>query len=717
MKGLFDHAEAAGQGDGAESRNVPRSHLLEAVSAHYPGSLLIADKDRTILYANHAMARISGYAIEELIGQPLSLLHAPDLTDEWHRQVAEAIESQGMWKGEIEYRHKNGDPYREHKTIAAILDDGGRLQYTFSIGEDLTSRTRLERQIDQLMLFDHLTGLPNRAAFARSLAEGLESARAGRRELGVLHVDFDYFKNIDSIIGHGGADHVMMESVSRIRELLRPSDLLARAASDEFLVMREGQGQGLEADCHALATQILEELRNPYFFGGETIDLTASIGIAIYPGAGMTAEMVLANALQATKKAKSEGGNDWRQYEPAMAMSEGWRRDLRQAIERNEMLLFFQPQVSLFSGGIVGLEALLRWRHPALGMVPPGKFIPVAEESNFIITVGEWVLNEACRQMREWLDAGLPPIKVAVNLAARHFRKTDLPSCIRRATEAWRIDPRFIEIEITESAMMQDIAAAKRNMSQLNDMGVRIALDDFGTGYSSMAYLSRFPIDVVKIDQSFICDITTNPANAAIAQATIAMSHKLGKVALAEGVETADQVQYLRRSECDEMQGYYFAKPCPAADIATMLRKDVRLSLSGAVTDNSQRVILIVDDEVNILASLRRILRREGYTILTAGSIAEAFSMLASHKVQVVISDQHMPGLTGTDFLAQVKAMYPETVRMVLSAYSDISTVTDAINKGAAYRFLTKPWNDEQIKEEIRGALRHWRELYARDLV
>ncbi len=303
-------------------------------------------------------------------------------------------------------------------------------------------------------------------------------------------------------------------------------------------------------------------------------------------------------------------------------------------------------------------------------------------------------------------------MKVAINLAARHFLVPGLHTTIADALALQRIEPRFLEIEITEGAMMQDLAAAIRSTTQLKDVGVRLSLDDFGTGYSSLAYLSRFPIDVVKIDQSFVCDITSNPVNAAIVQATIAMSHKLGKVVLAEGVETEEQMQYLRRNECDEMQGYFFSRPVPATDITRLLQEGTVMNLSGNRASGKRSTVLLVDDEANILASLKRTLRREGYDILTAESAAEGFSLLARNDVQIIISDQRMPEMNGTEFLSRVKSLYPNTVRMVLSGYSEISAVTDSINKGAVYRFMLKPWDDEKLKVEVSGALRHWRELY-----
>ena len=384
--------------------------------------------------------------------------------------------------------------------------------------------------------------------------------------------------------------------------------------------------------------------------------------------------------------------------------------ELRVGIERSQMVLHYQPQLSLSSGAVVGVEALIRWQHPQRGLVPPGEFIPLVEDSQQIVDLGNWALREVCRQMRAWSDAGLPPLKVAVNLAARHFVVAELAATIATLLAEYRVSPQLLEIEITEGAMMLDVAAAIRSTEQLKAIGVRLSLDDFGTGYSSLAYLSRFPIDVVKIDQSFVRDITSNPANAAIAQAMIAMSHKLGKVVLAEGVESEEQMHYLRRNECDEMQGYFFARPLPAEALVDLLRSEMSLDFSAGEGSAEHGCVLFVDDEAAILATFRRILRREGYRVLTAQSAAEGYALLARNVVQVVVSDQDMPGIKGTEFLASVKTLHPETVRMVLSGKSDFASVTDSINKGAVYRFLSKPWDEATLKHEVAGALRHWRQ-------
>ncbi|MEA5097414.1 MAG: EAL domain-containing protein [Burkholderiaceae bacterium] len=689
--------------------------LFQSVAENYSGSILITDAQSRILYANPAAQRIMGYSYEELFGQKSSQFRSGETPDTGYRQLTEAIKNREIWKGEFINRRKDGELYVESKTIAPINGPSGEVEYYFSIGEDISQRQEYEQKIERLLMYDQQTGLPNRTAFMRELAAAMESASLAGQGLAVLHVDFDDFKKTNTAFGNDASDQVLAETAVRIKEILRETDVAARIAGDEFAVLLGSRQTGVEADSLNIAARLLAAIRRPYTFTDHSISITASIGIASFPECGDSAQDLMTNAMSATLRAKRGGGNDLRQFETTMAEDENGRRELLQAIEHGEMVLHFQPQVSLFSGSIIGAEALIRWNHPVRGLVFPGEFIHIAEESNFIVVLGEWVINEACRQIRAWLDAGLPPVKVAVNLAARHFRKTSLPACVAQALAAWKLEPRFLEIEITEYALMQDIAATIRNLAQLKELGVRISLDDFGTGYSSMAYLSRFPIDVVKIDQSFISDITTNPANAAIAQATIAMSHKLGKLVLAEGLETLEQLTYLRRSECDEMQGYYFSKPVPADEMAAMLQQDRRASLALQSDQRVRDTILLVDDEASILSALKRTLRREGYTILTAENAAEGFALLAKHPVKLIISDQHINEMTGTQFLSQARIMYPETVRIVLSGFSEIATVTDAINKGAAYRFLTKPWNDEQLKDEIRGALRHWRELYARD--
>ena len=704
---------------GAMSNTQASARMFQTVSDNYAGSIVITNPDRIILYANPAVLQMTGYSIDEILGQTPALFKSGQTPAITYSVLWETLNSGNIWTGEFINRRKDGSQYLESKTISAIRDGSGRVEFYFAIGEDMSQSQRHQKRIQTLLTSDLLTGLPNRSAFLSTLVTALNGARQADKEVTVLHVDLDDFYSINDAHGIDQADMLIAEIAQRIKSALRQVDSLARLGNDKFGILLGPHERGIEHDIHEVTERVMAAIRQPIMQNGASIQVTASIGIAVFPHDAASAGEVLGHAMSATEQVKSDGGNNTHRFDAAIANSASVRRevlsDLHFAIERNELVLHYQPQVNLFSGAIIGLEALIRWQHPLRGLVQPGEFIFFAEQSQYIIDLGEWVLRETCRQMRAWLDAGLPPIKVAINLSARHFIAPNLSANIADELALQRIDPRFLEIEITEGAMMQDVTAAILSMRQLKAVGVRISLDDFGTGYSSLAYLSRFPIDIVKIDQSFVHDITTNPVNSAIAQATIAMSHKLGKLVLAEGVETEEQMHYLRRNECDEMQGYFFSRPLPACDIAPLLEAGTGMIFPEHQGAEGSNTVLFVDDESNILASLKRTLRREGYVILTAESAAEGFSILAKNSVQVVVSDQRMPEMSGTEFLARVKTLYPETVRMVLSGYSEISAVTDSINKGEVYRFMLKPWSDEQLKMEVSGALRHWREQYGAD--
>ena len=690
--------------------------MFQKVVDNYRGSIVITDPQCVILYANPALLQMSGYPAAEVIGKTPALFKSGQTSDEVYRRLWETLAAGGIWNGEFINRRQNGESFLEHKTIAAIANAQGEVDYYLAIGEDISQRQHYQQQIENLLAVDQLTGLPNRTAFLRSLAVVLDSAQQKKTQATVLHVDLDDFFAVNEAFGACEADLVIADGAQHLKTALRDEDLLARLGNDKFAILLGPHEAGIEHVIDEVAGRILATIRSMVSPTGRRVHLTASIGIASYPHDGGEASELLSHAINATEQAKTAGGNSCCRFDTSTASIASGRRnllnDLPQAIEGDQLMLHFQPQVSLFSGAIIGLEALVRWQHPQRGLLLPSEFVALAEQSAHIIDIGDWVLRETCRQMRAWLDEGLAPIKVAINLAARHFLVPGLPATIAEALASAGLEPRFLEIEITEGAMMQDVLGAIRCTTQLKALGVRLSLDDFGTGYSSLAYLSRFPIDVVKIDQSFIRDITTNPVNAAIAQATIAMSHKLGKIVLAEGVETEEQMQYLRRNECDEMQGHFFSPALPAARIARLLESSAQMALSGALGPETRSTVLLVDDDNDVLSALKRTLKREGYDILMANGAAEGFSLLARNDVQVIVSDQRMPEMNGTEFLSRVKSLYPKTVRMVLSGHSEISVVTDAINKGAVYRFMLKPWNDEKLKKEISSALRHWRELY-----
>ena len=433
---------------------------------------------------------------------------------------------------------------------------------------------------------------------------------------------------------------------------------------------------------------------------------TISVGISLYPRDGSDAAALLRNASAAMSSAQAMGGNQSRFFAPEMnARAEhlfALEAELRRALEQHELRVHYQPRVHLASGELCAAEALVRWQHPQRGLVPPNDFIPVAESTGLIVPLGAWVIREVCRQQRAWLDAGLPAAPVAVNLSARQFRHEGLVQFIEQALAEHGLEARYLEVEITESALMEDMGQAQAMLRALKAAGVRIALDDFGTGHSSLSRLRHLPIDHLKIDQSFVRNLTTDPGDAAVCHAIIGLAHSLHMTVIAEGVETEGQANYLRQARCDEMQGYYYARPQPAAEFGELLQRNQVLA---APEDGAHgRTVLLVDDEPNILSSLQRLLRRDGYRILTANSGAEGLELLALHRVQVILSDQRMPGMSGSEFLGRAGDLYPDTVRIMLSGYTDLRCVTESVNRGAIYKFLTKPWEDDTLRADVRAA-------------
>jgi EAL domain-containing protein (putative c-di-GMP-specific phosphodiesterase class I)/CheY-like chemotaxis protein len=380
---------------------------------------------------------------------------------------------------------------------------------------------------------------------------------------------------------------------------------------------------------------------------------------------------------------------------------------LRNAIALDQLSVLYQPLVDLHTGQISGMEALLRWTHPELGSISPTDFIPVAEESGFIKAIGEWVIRQACKAIQHWQSKGLVVPHVAVNISALQFEGNDLIQQVKAALSDFHVAPEMLYLEVTEGALMGDIDRSESILKELKAIGVRLSLDDFGTGYSSLSYLKRFPFDKVKIDQSFLKEITISQSDHVIVKVIIAMAHGLGLKVIAEGVETEAQCEIMRTNACDEIQGYFFSKPISATEIEVLFAQGRQLPSHLLSLHKPQRTILVVDDEPNILASLKRLFRKDGHQILTAGSGAEGLDVLSKHRVDVIMSDQRMPGMTGVQFLRAAKVNYPDTIRIVLSGYTELQSVTDAINEGAVYRFLTKPWEDEQLREQIQKAIEH----------
>jgi diguanylate cyclase (GGDEF)-like protein len=441
-----------------------------------------------------------------------------------------------------------------------------------AIVRDLSERRRLERALVEQLTHDALTGLPNRNRILETLDEAIAGACKEGHMLAVLVFDLHEFRKINSGYGYAGGDDVLRECVARLSSLLHPGDMLARQGGNEFIVVQKQSGQDAAA---ALSGRLLGAMREPFPVGGQRVFLAASVGIALLPDGGCRAHELLQMAQVAMAAARAEGPARHCFHTDAMAQAIREQVDLeallRHAIERDQFALQYQPRVDLASGAVLGVEALVRWRHPTLGLVPPARFIPLAEETGLIDDLDMWVLDEACTRAAAWRARGLPPLRVSVNLSARQFQKAGLAQRVRSALERSGLPPACLEIEITESTVMRDTGEAASVLRSLKALGVALSIDDFGTGYSSLSYLKRFPIDVLKIDRSFVSDVTADPNDAAITRAIIALAHTLNLEAVAEGVETAEQVAFLRENGCDEIQGYYFSPPVWPEQIEAML--------------------------------------------------------------------------------------------------------------------------------------------------
>jgi EAL domain-containing protein (putative c-di-GMP-specific phosphodiesterase class I)/CheY-like chemotaxis protein len=509
-------------------------------------------------------------------------------------------------------------------------------------------------------------------------------------------------------MGQRSMDEMLIEMTRRLKASVREQDTVARLGAKEFVLVLPATSP---TGASHLATELLWELARPFQLGQQELNLTTSVGVASYPENGRDFDTLLKAVTIAMHRAQSLGGDALQHYSAEMSEQllarDRMVKALRHALELEQLTLVYQPQVDLQTGQVCGLEALLRWQHPELGEVAPTQFIRLAEETGLITGIGAWVLERACADIRHWQDQGLQVPHVAVNVSALQFKDNDLPAQVLQALQRSRIDPGQLYVELTESALMSDVQHSEAVLHKLKALGVKLSLDDFGTGYSSLSYLKRFPIDQVKIDQSFVRDIGQNDSDLVLVKVIVSMAHGLGMKVIAEGVETEAQCDVMRTSLCDEIQGFFFSRPIAAPVVEALLREGRLLPAHLLHLHKPQGVLLLVDDEPNILAALKRLLRRDGYKVLTADCGEQGLDVLARNRVDVIISDQRMPGMTGVEFLRAAKTRYPDTVRIVLSGYTELQSVTDAINEGAVYRFLTKPWVDEQLREHIQKAFEY----------
>jgi diguanylate cyclase (GGDEF)-like protein/PAS domain S-box-containing protein len=590
-----------------------------------------------------------------------------------------------------------------------LQHEGGRM--LIGVARDISERRQAQQSIKRLASYDRLTGLPNRTLFFQNLADAIELAQDKQWRVAVLFISLDRFKMINDSLGPELGDELLRQFSTRLVRCVRVREAAGRLGGDEFaLILTMTRGQEAADN---VANDVREKLRAPFDLDGQAAALTASIGIAMYPDDAIDPGTLVRYADTAMVRAREAGRDGYRFFTAGMNEQVLARLDLelalRGALEGGQFVLHYQPKLELNTGRISGVEALLRWNRPGFGLVFPAQFVPVMEETGMVVRVGEWIIDEACRQIAEWSAQDVRDVRVAVNVSSRQFVEGDLEGAIRQSIERHGVEPGQLELELTESALMSNAEHTIEVLGRLKQLGIRIAIDDFGTGYSSLAYLKRFPIDKLKIDIAFVRDITTSPDDAAIALAIISMAHSLHMQVVAEGVESRAQMAYLRRHRCDEIQGFHFSRALPAADIVTFeLANRNRPHAPAADNDGNLQTLLVVDDDVNVLTALHRLFRRDNYRVLTAASPEEGFELLALYQVQVILCNQRMPVMSGTEFLSKVKEMYPATIRIILSGYTGVEAVLDSINRGAIYRFYTKPWVDEELRDNVRLAFRHY---------
>ena len=697
-----------------ESEVMRRIRQRELILLSAGEGIFGVDPAGRINFINPTAAALLGYTREELLGRDAHTSfhhHHPDGTTPFAAEdcpLTHCLSGQYCVRDmETVFWRKDGTPLEAEFTCQPLRDNDA-VRGAVVTFRDTGDKKRYLAEIERRSNFDGITGLPNRNLLTDRLAQGIARCRETGESFAVLLLNIDRFKSINDSLGHAVGDAVLREAGARLARCVPPGATLARIEGDEFVLATPVAG---ENSVPSLAQPLLDALTPPFADAGREFFLTASIGIALYPKDGENDDVLLQNAGAALARVKIAGGNAFQFYTAAMNARAVERLDmengLRRAIDKDELLLHFQPQVSLKSGAIVGLEALVRWRRPDRGLVLPGEFIRLAEESGLIVPLGEWVLRAACVQNKAWQDAGLPAIPVAVNLSARQLAAQDVVELARRVLGETGLDAQYLELELTESMVMTDADAFVDATRRLRGLHITLSIDDFGTGFSSLSYLRRFAIDRLKVDQSFVREMTQDPSSAAIALAIVSLAHSLGLTAIAEGVENEAQLNYLRSHGCDEMQGYFFSRPLPADECAALLASGRRLDLGqGEAFPGS--CILVVDDEPSILSALKRVLRREGYTVLTAPGGKEGLELLAAHEVGVVISDARMPEMPGAEFLGRVRELHPDTVRIMLSGYTDLDAITQAVNRGELFRFLAKPWDDRELVDTVRDAFRHY---------
>ena len=539
--------------------------------------MMVTDAQTHILVVNHSFSELTGFSATDVLGRTPNILRSGRQDNAFYDLMWATIHQSGYWQGEIWNRRKNGEVYPQILSVSAVKNEHNQVTHYVGVLSDITLLKNTEARLGFLAHHDPLTGLSNRILLFSHLEHCIALSTRERKSAALLIMDLDRFKDVNDSFGHLAGDELLQKVACRLTSRLRRIDTITRLGGDEFAFLLEDLSH--PQDAALVASEIIDILNIPWkLTNGVEVRIGASIGISLYPDHGKTSEELLQHADAALYRAKAEGRGIFKYFSEEMTTAALRRISLesllRRALIRKELMVYYQPQIDISSGAIIGAEVLLRWHNQEEGMISPSQFIPVAEETGLISQIGEWVLKKACQQGRQWLDSGLPPLKIAVNLSLHQFRHGDIATTVEDILKETEFPPEQLELELTESALMEREPEAMIILGRLRALGVRLAIDDFGTGYSSLAHLKRFPLDILKIDKSFVDDIPELEDDCEIAAAIIGMAHTLRLKVMAEGVETEEQLNFLKGRGCDYYQGYYKSPAIPAERFASLFKTE-----------------------------------------------------------------------------------------------------------------------------------------------
>jgi len=674
--------------------------------------ILICDAgaaDLPLAYVNPAFERITGYSAEEAIGRNCRFLLGVDTEQEGSREIRLAIQEQREGHALLRNYRKDGTLFWNDLSIAPVRDENDVVTHFVGVQSDITERIRHENTLAFQASHDKLTGLPNRYLLEDRLQQAISMSQRNGQPVGVVFIDLDHFKIFNDSIGHGAGDQILQVVAERFSACLRDFDTLARFGGDEFvLVCPNLIGP---AGLVNIVDRLFAAMQQPICIDGQNVQAGASVGIALYPDDGESCSDLIKCADIAMYQAKAMGRGNYQFYAPELGRRTTERlnieNQLRRALDQNEFELYYQPKICSGSGRVVGMEALIRWNHPQRGLVPPMEFIPIAEESGVIVPIGAWALQQACRQNQAWIESGWSDFPISVNVSIAQFKHRGFNQTVVDALAQSGLKAEFLTLEITESLMMENPELFILELQGLKSLGIRISIDDFGTGYSSLSYLKRFPVDELKIDRSFVRDISIDRADADLCRTIIMVGRNLGLSVVAEGVETEAQVCFLKRHRCDELQGYLLCRPAPASQISARLSEQILLYPVPWQKKTTLKIVLVVDENALALQALMQALPSDDCRILDFTSAAMALEILATYDVAVVIASCSMRTMSGAEFLQRAQVLCPNAVRIMAGERADLDDVTLPVNQGTVYNFISQPWSTQRLQITLQKAFEY----------